>query len=440
MGKKIPKEMAAQKEKFIQGCIETSGYTKDRALTLWGLIEPFAAYGFGKAHAASYGIVSYQTAYMKANYPVEFMAAVMTAEAGDPVTVADAFEECKGMGIEVLPPDINESLSNFTVIDDKHIRFGLNAIKNLGSDVIDSIIATRKEGGKFETLENLMTRVMGRSFNKRSFEALVKSGAMDAFGERGTLLANSDYILEYGRGHLKSLNSAQTSLFGSMPTTTAKLKLKEVEPVSKKDRLSWEKELLGLYVSAHPLEEYATLIPKLGKPIKTIATAKGTVNIAGIITKIQKIVTKKGDQMAFIDVEDLTGVVEVLVFPTSFQKYKDMLVMEKILVITGKVSDKDGVPKFLADEIKDLQELMMNARQQNQSQAAPVATPVLNVVTIDIPESVTNDHVFIELKKLFEAYPGEQPVNLIVKKTKVTTPYRITLNPELKAKITQLLK
>ena len=149
MGKKIPKEMAAQKEKFIQGCIEPSSYTRNKAIDLWTLIEPFAAYGFGKAHAASYGIVSYQTAYMKANYPVEFMAAVMTAEAGDPVTVSDAVEECKSMGIAVMPPDVNESLSNFTVVDDKHIRFGLNAIKNLGSDVIDQVIATARPAASF---------------------------------------------------------------------------------------------------------------------------------------------------------------------------------------------------------------------------------------------------------------------------------------------------
>ncbi|HYE22618.1 MAG TPA: DNA polymerase III subunit alpha, partial [Verrucomicrobiae bacterium] len=208
MGKKIPKEMAAQKEKFIQGCINHSGYTPERAQNLWGLIEPFAAYGFGKAHAASYGIVAYQTAYMKANYPVEFMAAVMTAEAGDPQTVADAFEECKSMGIDVLPPDVNESLANFTVIDDKHIRFGLNAVKNLGSDVIMEIIRTRKAGGKFENLEDFVARIQTRNFNKKSWEALVKSGAMDAFGERGTLLANTDMILESARSQFKEANSS----------------------------------------------------------------------------------------------------------------------------------------------------------------------------------------------------------------------------------------
>jgi DNA polymerase-3 subunit alpha len=447
MGKKIPKEMAAQKEKFLNGCISHSGYTREKALALWALIEPFAAYGFNKAHAASYGIVSYQTAYMKANYPVEFMAAVMTAEAGDPQTVSDAVEECKSMGIEVMPPDINESLSNFTVVDDKHIRFGLNAIKNLGSDVITEIIKQRKAGGPFKDLEDLATRLQTRGFNKKSWEALVKSGAMDAFGERGTLLASSDLILDYAREHMKSLNSAQSSLFGAEHLAKAKLKLREVEPVPKRDRLSWEKELLGLYVSAHPLDDFGPLLEKLGKPIRNIATYKGSVNIAGIITKVQKIITKKGDQMAFVDVEDLTGVVEILVFPTLFQKFRDIIEVEKIVIVTGKVSDKDGVPKLLVDEIKDIaaiQAQAAQAREQQRTQAQannpPPANPIpkLESVTINIPVNAT-DAIFVELKKLFEAHPGEQPVNLMINQQQVKTPFRVAMNPQLEQKISQIL-
>ena len=430
MGKKIPKEMAAQKEKFIQGCINHSGYTPERAQNLWGLIEPFAAYGFGKAHAASYGIVAYQTAYMKANYPVEFMAAVMTAEAGDPQTVADAFEECKSMGIDVLPPDVNESLANFTVIDDKHIRFGLNAVKNLGSDVIMEIIRTRKAGGKFENLEDFVARIQTRNFNKKSWEALVKSGAMDAFGERGTLLANTDMILESARSQFKEANSSQSSLFGGGTMPKFKFKLREVEPVSKKDKLSWEKELLGLYVSAHPLEDHAEVLAKITKPIRSIATARGNINIGGVITKVQKILTKKGDQMAFLDLEDLTGPVEVLVFPTIFQKFRNLVEVEKIVVISGKVSDKDGVPKFLADDIKEIDEFINSIPRPEPT--AP------KIVTITIPGNASEE-IFIQLKKLFEAYPGEQPVNLMINQQQVKTPFRVSMNVELKEKITQLL-
>ncbi len=432
MGKKIVKEMAAQKEKFIKGCEEVSGYTKEKALHLWTLIEPFAAYGFGKAHAASYAIVAFQTAYMKANYPVEFMAAVMTAEAGDPITISDAVEECKSMNIEVLPPDVNESLSNFTVIDDHHIRFGLNAVKNLGSDVISEVIRQRKNGGKFATIEDFVTRMQTRNFNKKSWEALVKSGAMDTLGERGILLANSETILEFSRNHFKLANSSQSSLFSTASMPQAKLKLRTVEPVSKKDKLSWEKELLGLYVSAHPLDDHAETLNKIAKPIRSIATARGSINIGGVITKIQKILTKKGDQMAFMDLEDLTGVVEVLVFPTIFQKFKDLVVVEKIVVISGKISDKDGVPKFLADEIKELDDFI-KAIPKPEAKRGP------NIVTISIPNNAS-EQVFIELKKLFELYPGEQPVNLMVNQQQVKTPFRVSMNTELKEKITQLLQ
>ncbi|MBI4363584.1 MAG: DNA polymerase III subunit alpha, partial [Candidatus Doudnabacteria bacterium] len=301
MGKKIPKEMAAQKEKFIQGCIDKSGYSKEKAQNLWILIEPFAAYGFNKAHAASYAIVAYQTAYMKANFPTEFMAAVMTAEAGDAATIADAVEECRSLGIEILPPDINESLSNFTVIDDQHIRFGFNAIKNLGSDVIQTTIAQRKTRGKFKDLEDFVTRVHNRNFNKKSWEALVKSGALDRLGERNQLLANTETILEFSRSHAKALEDKQTSLFGSLNLAVAKLKLKQVDPASEKDKLTWEKELLGLYVTAHPLDEFASILKQQTQPIKTLAQTNNQTVIGGIINKVQKIITKKGELMAFVE-------------------------------------------------------------------------------------------------------------------------------------------
>ncbi|MGE5298396.1 MAG: DNA polymerase III subunit alpha, partial [Acidobacteriaceae bacterium] len=440
MGKKIPKEMAAQKEKFIQGCIDTSHYNEEMSIKLWTLIEPFAAYGFNKAHAASYAIVAYQTAYMKANFPVEFMAAVMTAESGDPQTVADAVEECKGMGIEVLPPDINESLANFTVIDDKHIRFGFNAIKNLGSDVIEETIRQRKAAGKFVNLEDYAQRIQTRNFNKKSWEALVKSGAMDLFGERGTLLANSEIILDFARNHFKQQNSSQSSLFGQTKMAPVKLRLREVEPVGKKEKLTWEKELLGLYVSAHPLDDYQRLLEKLAKPIKNIATAKGPTKVAGIVSKVQKILTRKGDQMAFFDLEDLGGTVEVLVFPNLYQTVRDLIVPERILLVSGKVSDKDGVPKFLADEIKDINQMIRDIKQARSEQAGQQTTPVppAQEVTIDIPASA-REEIFVELKKILEAFPGEQSVNLLVSNQQVKTPFRVSWNSDLQNQVKTLL-
>jgi DNA polymerase III subunit alpha len=428
MGKKIPKEMAAQKEKFLEGCSKNSGYVKEAALTLWTLIEPFAAYGFNKSHAASYAIVAYQTAFMKANFPVEFMAAVLTAESGDAETIADVVEECKSMGIEILPPSANDSLSNFTVIDDQHIRFGLNAIKNLGSDTIASIIAQRKTGGKFQNLEDFITRTQTRNFNKKSWEALVKSGAMDSFGERNKLLANTEVVLEFARSIHRDLTSSQVSLFGVNQIAQNKLTLREVEPATKKDLISWEKELLGLYVSAHPLDDYVGLLEKMAKPIKQVIEQKiPLATIGGIITKVQKILTKKGELMAFITVEDLTNSIEVLVFPSLFQKVKDIIFEEKIILISGKLSSKDGELKLLADDIKEL-----NSPATSPTPTAPPA------VTIKIPENAT-DEIFIELKRLFELSPGNLMVNLMIKDQKVKTPFLVNLTDDLKQKIKDLL-
>jgi DNA polymerase III subunit alpha len=432
MGKKIPKVMAEQKEKFIQGCINHSNYTESKAQSLWNLIEPFAAYGFGKAHAASYAIVAYQTAYMKANFPVEFMAAVMTAEAGDPLTISAAVEECKSMGIEVLPPDINESLSDFTVIDNHNIRFGFNAIKNLGSDIIQTIIEERKTNGRFSDISDLATRVHTKNFNKRSWEALVKSGALDSLGERGVLLGNTDNVLSFARNLSKTLNSNQVSLFGNTDMGKAKLTLLDVEGASKREYMTWEKELLGLYVSAHPLEDYGEKLKTLTKPIKDIANYKGPTTIGGIITRIQKIVTKKGEPMAFFDVEDLTGVVEALAFPGIYNDNQALINPEKIVLLKGKVSDKDGEPKFLVDEIKDFNSLGPTPKKQTNT-TSPQA------ITIRIPEA-SSEEIFMELKTLFESSPGETSVSLMINEQKVKTPFKISLTEDLSNKIKQVIE
>ncbi|MBX4191584.1 MAG: DNA polymerase III subunit alpha [Candidatus Doudnabacteria bacterium] len=423
VGKKIPAEMAKQKEKFIKGCVQTSGWSKDKASEIWAWIEPFAAYGFNKSHSASYSVVSYQTAFMKANYTVEFMAALMTAESGDLPTIAEAVEECKKLNINVLPPDVNESLANFTVVDQNNIRFGLSAIKNLGSDVVDITIQQRKANGQFASIEDFVKRVQTKNFNKKSWEALAKSGALDSLGERNQLIANTETVLELARSQNKTSN--QVSLFGLEMLPDSKLTLREMEPATKKERLSWEKELLGLYVTSHPLEEYAEGLRKVAKPIKQVVENKiGNPTLGGIVTKVKAILTKKGEQMAFVDFEDTSGTIEVIVFPSLFAKYKDLLVDGKILLITGKLSEKDGEPKFLADELREF-------GQQNLP-SEPTS------ITIKIPEAAT-DELFGALKQLFESAPGEMMVNLIIKEQKVRTPFRVNFNDELKVKIKEIL-
>lgn len=353
MGKKIPEEMTKQKVKFIDGCTK-NGMKYERAVELFALIEPFAAYGFGKAHAASYSTVSYQTAYMKANYPVEFMAALMTAESGDEDKIYQAVEECANLGIKVLPPDVNESDDDFTVVDDKTIRFGLNAIKNLGSDVIDKIKAVRKAIKPFENLEDFLIRSHTKTLNKKSWEALVKSGALDKFGERGQLLANTEEALDFTRQHFKDENSGQNSLFGKS-LQIGKLRLRAVEPASKDEKLLWEKEHLGMYVSAHPLDNFRKVLAGL-KPAKALNLDMLGQNVVmgGIVSRLKRTMTRKNDPMAFFTLEDGGGSIEVLVFPNVMERSLPFLVNDKIVQVAGRLSDKDEEFKLIAEEIKQL--------------------------------------------------------------------------------------
>ena len=344
MGKKIPEEMQKQKEKLLDGFVK-NGMTSAKAQELWKLIEPFAAYGFNKAHAASYGMIAYDTAYMKANFPAEYMTSLMTAESADLEMIAEAVNECRRININVLPPDINESLLNFTYVDDKTIRFGLVAIKNLGEEVIESIIAEREANGLFLDLADFARRVHHRAFNKKSIESLVKSGALDRFGDRNQFLENMERILLYNKDAQRQMASNQVSLFASSPNVaTAGITLRVVPPAAKRDILLWEKELIGLYVSAHPYEDVAK---RLGDTVTPIARAielpdNEFVRVGGIITTVKEIVTKKGDPMAFVGFEDLTGRTELLVFPRTFAEFKDVLVPDAIGVVSAKVSRRKG--------------------------------------------------------------------------------------------------
>ncbi len=372
MGKKIPAVMQAEKAKLIEGLV-TNGMAPKKAEELWKLIEPFAAYGFNKAHAASYGLVAYQTAYMKSNFPIEYMTAVLTADAGDVEKIAEIITECKRMGIEVLPPDINESFGDFTVVLPKQknekdpdsiqwdghgkIRFGLFTIKNLGTDIAQAIINEREEHGKFSSFSNFLSRITHKNLNKKSLESLVKSGALDAFGERGSLLANTEEALLYNREQSKG-PTQQNSLFGTPGVESAfsELTLKQSEPANKTDKLSWEKELLGLYVSGHPLDEHRE---KLEKREMTIARIKNltegmAIVAAGIVEEVKPVVTKKGDQMVFLKIADFSGIIEVVVFPKIFTEFKNILVKEKCIAIKGRISERNGEKSIIAEKVKEL--------------------------------------------------------------------------------------
>ena len=363
MGKKIPAEMAAQKEKLMKGLGER-GMSSQNAEKLWQLIEPFAAYGFNKAHGACYGRVAYQTAYMKANFPGEYMSAVLTAESGDIEKIAEIIAECTRMGIRVLPPNVNESFAKFAIIKGVRgaadtIRFGLESVKNVGSNIVEAIVDAREGTGKFASLSDFANRVRHKDFNKKSLESLIKCGALDGLGERNQMLANVDFLLEYNRESQREASSGNVSLFGASPQDRpATLHLKDAEPASRRERLMWEKELLGLYVSEHPLQEHRTSLAKynlLAMKDIGLQLRNQTVAVGGIVSGIQRITTKSGDPMLFVKLEDLSAKTEVLVFPKLLAQTRGLWQQEKILLVRGRVSDKDGVPKILCEQVKEVE-------------------------------------------------------------------------------------
>ncbi|MEK7069059.1 MAG: DNA polymerase III subunit alpha [Patescibacteria group bacterium] len=357
MGKKIPAEMRAQKAKFLSGCVK-HGMKKETAQTLWEQIETFAAYGFGKAHAASYGNLSYKTAYMKANFPVDYMAALLTADAGDVEKIYEIVAECKRMNIKVWPPSVQEGKGNFTVIDGQNIRFGLYSIKNFGTGVADSIIEARGLEWVFKDIADFLSRIKDKNLNKRQLESLIECGALDEIGERGQLLFNIDLLLNYHRECTKAPTD-QSSLFS--PTTLdisspAKLKLTIVQPATLEERLKWEKELLGLYISGHPLDKHKS---KFTDPKKTIKYAKDSLRgvetvIAGFVETTRVNMTKNGEKMGFLKITDFSGGIEAIAFPRTFKEYENILIPGSCIAIKGKISERNGESSFVIEKAKVL--------------------------------------------------------------------------------------
>jgi DNA polymerase-3 subunit alpha len=358
MGKKIPAEMQAQKEKLFQGFLE-HGLSAKKSQELWSQIEPFAAYGFNKAHAASYGRVAYQTAYMKANFPVAYMTAILSNESGDVEKISEIVSECKRMGIIVLPPDINKSEGGFSIVVDKNgkeeIRFGLYTVKNLGVDISDAIIAERKKAGPFTSFENFIRRITHKNLNKKSLEALTMCGALDHFGERNEILANIENILEFHK-HVVKDNIFQDSLFDV--ANDSSFVMKKVPAASQKQKLTWEKELLGLFVSGFPLDPWKEKIVARNLDIEKVQSQVPDgkeVSLAVIIENIKITITKKGDKMGLLKLRDYTGFIEVAIFPEGYKRYKDLIIIDTPLVIKGKVSTRNGEKTIGIDEIKKLE-------------------------------------------------------------------------------------
>lgn len=357
VGKKIKELVDGQRVKFVEGC-EKTGVGRAIGEKVFAFIEPFAGYGFNRSHAACYALIGYQTAYLKAHFPAEFMAALLTSDQGDTDRIAIEVREAREIGIDVLPPDVNESFDTFAVIkgDDgkEHIRFGLNAIKNVGTLAAEEIVAERKRGGKYTSLEDFMDRVQTKDLNKRTIEALAKVGAFDSLSERKIVLDNLDAIIAHGK-ELRTLKETHgQSLFGDMPLPEMKIPLKETVHSTKKERLAWEKELLGLYVTDHPMTEFAEYLKKAATEIGHLEKEPDgkRVSIGGVITSARKSLSKTGQPLYFVTLEDMTGRIDILVFGKTAERVAGLMNEDEIVMIDLKIARKDGLLRLAADDVR----------------------------------------------------------------------------------------
>jgi DNA polymerase III subunit alpha len=372
MGKKIAKLMKEMRKKFIAGSME-NGVKESVAEQIFNQFEEFAAYGFNKSHAACYAMIAYQTAYLKAHYPACFMAGLLNSDCNNIDRVTIEVDECRRMGMVVLAPDVNESFPRFSVVKETVVgvagdqaagrpgdqgdvkptlRFGLLAIKGLGEDMVEAVVAERKKNGPFKDIADFASRVPGKAFNKKSLEALIKSGALDRFGERNQLLFNVDALLEYHKRVEQEADSGQFNLFAAVSTgPTQILRLKPAPPATKRETLVWEKELLGLYVSEHPFREISGRLGSYFTPINSLPNHKKekTIRCGGILTEAKKILTKNNEPMVFATLEDLSGSVEVVVFPRIYNDKPDVWQADRLLCVTGRPQEKEGEMKILAE-------------------------------------------------------------------------------------------
>ncbi len=361
IGKKIRDRLQQQRAKFLAGCLER-GVPLPVAEQIFEQFEPFARYGFNRAHAACYGLIAYYTAYLKANYPAEYMAAVLTSEAGNTDKVAAAVAECLRMGIRVLPPDVNDSGESFTVVGPDAIRFGLTAIKNVGAGAVEAILRARREGGPFTSLANLVERVDPRAVNKRVLESLIKAGALDSLGAgRAQMLQALDATLEAAQRVQRARASGQTGLFeladgpaGADPGSAV-----AVEEFSRDELLAMEKEMLGLYISDHPLRHaHARLAARTSVSLRQLGELpdKTAVVVGGLVTSVKRTTTRSGAAMAFVTLEDLTGSCEVIVFPKTYEQAHLLLKRDAVVVVRGRVDVAEQQAKVLADRVVALDE------------------------------------------------------------------------------------
>jgi DNA polymerase-3 subunit alpha len=429
IGKKQRETMAKMKAAFIDGMVEHSKVKRSFAESFWARMEAFADYGFNKVHAACYATIAYQTAYLKAHFPAAFMAALMTSDYDDTDRLAIEITECKHMGITVLPPDVNESFLEFAVVPDKQeIRFGLQAIKNVGTAAVEEILRARGEEG-FANLEDFLTRVDSGIVNRKVMESLVKAGAFDRYGERSTLLHNLDLIMAFTARLQKQANSGQTDLFGSPDggAATGHNRLELAIPpttLDSRQQLQWERELLGLYLSQHPLEAFETMLSERTVPLNSLQASHDgqIVTIGGIITTVRDITTKNGRRMAFVKLEDHFGELEIILFPGNYEQHSALLRQDNIVLIKGKVNARDkngnstGEVKVMVEDAKGL---TIEDAEAYQTTGQPVKQPQATAQSLSERiyirlASSEDEKTLLSLKKTIDSHKGDTEVVLVL--------------------------
>ena len=395
MGKKKHDLLMAQKEIFLQGCAK-NGLETSLANHIFDLLTHFADYGFNKSHSAAYGLLAWQTAYLKAHYPVEFMAGVLTSIMDKTDKIPVYIQLCRQMGIKILPPDINSSAATFG-IEDGAIRFGLAAVRNVGENAIVSMERVRAEGGKFRSLVDFCARVDMRAVNKRALESLIKCGAFDSIGtERNQLLASLDAAMQDAARRQRDVLSGQGGLFGeeTMEEVQQIAVSADVPPSTARERLTWEKEATGFYITGHPLDDYSDTLSALlsiGEIPNTVRKDRQLVRIGGILTSTKRFTTKKGDTMLFAELEDFSGKIEVTVFPRVFYAHVSALELDAIIVVEGRVDTTGEEPKLLAEEIW----------RMNEYRSSFYLIPQTNV---------DRRTLWTAMQEIFAAHPGDHPV------------------------------
>ncbi|MFH1534120.1 MAG: DNA polymerase III subunit alpha [Nitrospirota bacterium] len=468
VGKKIASLLEEQREKFINGAVK-NGYDEKFAEEVFEkVIEPFAGYGFNKAHAVCYGLIAYQTAYLKAHFPVEFMTALLCADANNTDRVVLEIKECNEKGIDVLPPSVNESYKDFTIVNKKKIRFGLLAIKGIGEGPIKEIIEKREKDGPFKSLEDFANRVPAQNLNKKVVQALAYSGALDEFGERNQIAENYEQVTKFAKLSQQSRSDDQTSIFGMLDDSEpvhGGLRLDKIPEASQLQCLKWEKELLGMYVSNHPLRGLKKYLGKKSHLIATLSNKmlNNNIKVIGLLSEVKRIMTKAGGYMVTFTIEDPTAKINGIMFSKAFTHFGDALVEDNLAVLTGKFDNRRGYYQIVCDSAKvlSIETMISNAKNTklydpdepfdlsarkiddiiSENEPPEKEKKTAPLFTIEVPKEADNAKMK-DLNDLLLRHKGETPVSISIPSAdkKIKLPFGINLTSELRKSVDSLLK